>query len=76
MEKIGNLTYQWRKKIGRFLPAWASRIELEITGIRVERLNEISEDDAVTEGILPDETLPNSHWKKYGMNGGTRCPIF
>lgn len=76
VEKIGNLTYQWRKKIGRFLPAWASRIELEITGIRVERLNEISEDDAVTEGILPDETLPNSHWKQYGMNGGTRCPIF
>lgn len=48
--ETGN-SWGWRMKVGRYLPQWASRIQLEVVAVRVERLQEITEEDARAEGM-------------------------
>ncbi len=40
-----------RYRHARFMPRWASRLTLTVTDVRVQRLQEINEADAVAEGV-------------------------
>lgn len=57
----------WWRRPAIFMPRAASRILLEITDVRVERLQDISEDDARAEGIERGKDFPG--WYRGPLDG-------
>lgn len=64
---------KWRPAI--HMPRWASRITLEVTDVRVQRLQDISEDDAAAEGLELLRNVPRvgDIYRARSGNGDDLC---
>lgn len=64
-EITGKSDSKWKNKL--FMPESAARYFIEITAVRAERLQDISDEDCLKEGIKP--FTKDHHVFKYGIDG-------
>jgi hypothetical protein len=55
----------YRKVSSLFMPRWASRLTLEITSLRVERVQAITDADALAEGVAAVKKIATQYEGKY-----------
>jgi hypothetical protein len=64
-----------RYRHARFMPRWASRLTLRVTDVRVQRLWQITNNEAIAEGIKPQHQQSAKHggavlgWGYDGLDG-------
>lgn len=66
----GPIDGKWTPSI--HMPRWASRLTLKVTGVRIERVQDITEDQAEKEGFVNDLYFaPHPHTGKFGHSAFT-----
>lgn len=69
--------WPWKTRYiaSRYCPRWASRLTLRVTEVRVERVQEISEEDAIAEGCSGFDPEPvDEGGTIYAMRGRSSAP--
>lgn len=69
--------WKWQREYlpAMFCPRWASRMDYEVVDVRAERLQSITESDAIAEGVLQISDAPHWVYKNYSGNGQLLSPI-